>query len=149
MVIERFSWVSRIVFHGLMECRLLTRQRAILLLSEVRAFASRNDGGFDGPQIVSRIASQPLADLDTVTDNTSTSDNQASCRLLFLFSLGDSTGHLVEGVACLQAPRYAIGPDDPMPRLAPGTAEVRLMSHKTADVFLHAYLDWPKVFIAL
>jgi hypothetical protein len=59
-------------------------------------------GGFHAPQSDSRIGYKTISDLNPVADNPSTGDNQAGCRLLFMFSLGNSTGHLVEGVACLQ-----------------------------------------------
>jgi hypothetical protein len=60
------------------------------------------DGGFDGTQIVTQAASQTISDLASDANNTSAGDNQAGCGLLLVFSLGDSTGHLVEGVAHLQ-----------------------------------------------
>jgi hypothetical protein len=44
----------------------------------------------------------PLADLNTVADNTPTRDDQAGRCLLLVRSVGDPTGHLVEGIACLQ-----------------------------------------------
>jgi hypothetical protein len=49
-------------------------------------------GGFDDPQTVTHITRQPIADVDTVADNASTGDNQASCGLL-----------LVSGVAIREA----------------------------------------------
>jgi hypothetical protein len=58
-------------------------------------------GGFDGPQILARIARQPIADLNTVADNASTGDNQAGCGLLLVFSLVDSSSDMVEGIARL------------------------------------------------
>lgn len=61
-----------------------------------------SDGGFRAPQDTRRIGFKTIPDLNPDAHNTSTCDNQAGCGLLLVFNLGDSTGHLVEGVACLQ-----------------------------------------------
>jgi hypothetical protein len=61
-----------------------------------------HDGGFDGPQIVTYIDSQPIADINTVADSASISDNQAGCGLLLVCGVGDSSGYLVEGFTCVQ-----------------------------------------------
>jgi len=61
-----------------------------------------SDGGFRAPQDIGRIGFKTAPDLNPDAHNASTRDNQAGSDLLLVFNLGDSTGHLVEGVACLQ-----------------------------------------------
>jgi hypothetical protein len=48
-----------------------------------------------------RTARQTVADFNTVADNTSAGDNQASRCLLLVRGVGDSSGYLVEGIAGL------------------------------------------------
>jgi hypothetical protein len=58
--------------------------------------------GFNGPETVSRVALEADRNPSTAADNASANHNQAGCRLLLVFGLGDSAGRLVDGVASVQ-----------------------------------------------